>query len=260
VGTCAVAATKDSVPGMGLSAEIDLVCRAKEGDEQAFAALFQQNKKRVYSLCLLMTGDASQAEDLTQDSFIQVFRRLDTFRGEAAFSTWLYRVAVNTVLMTLRKHQPRQVSLDEPVRVESSLVPREFGRGDPRLLGAIDRIALGRAIGQLPAGCRTVFVLHAVEGYGHHEIAGFLHCSVGNSKSQLHKARLRLRELLLSNKKIRRRGTEPRSGSECDSQTSGSRTARLPAVVLQKSVLPPMAAAACSSGEELRGAEAMGTW
>jgi RNA polymerase sigma factor (sigma-70 family) len=157
VGTCAVAATKDSAPGMGLSAEIDLVCRAKEGDEQAFAALFQQNKKRVYSLCLLMTGDASQAEDLTQDSFIQVFRRLDTFRGEAAFSTWLYRVAVNTVLMTLRKHQPRQVSLDEPVRVESSLVPREFGRGDPRLLGAIDRIALAPSAPHLRITLRTSF-------------------------------------------------------------------------------------------------------
>src|SRR5215831_16981204 len=100
MGTCAVAATtKEAPPGMGLSSELDLVCRAKQGDEQAFAILFQQNKKRVYSLCLLMTGDASQAEDLTQDSFIQVFRRLDGFRGDAAFSTWLYRVAVNTVLM-----------------------------------------------------------------------------------------------------------------------------------------------------------------
>ena len=260
MGTCAIAAVKDAPPGMSLSSEPELVSQAKKGDEQAFATLFQQNKKRVYSLCLLMTGDASQAEDLTQDSFIQVFRRLDTFRGDAAFSTWLYRVAVNTVLMTFRKHQPRQVSLDEPVRVDSSLVPREFGRRDPQLMGAIDRIALGRAIRQLPAGCRTVFVLHDVEGYGHNEIAGFLHCSVGNSKSQLHKARLRLRELLLSEKKIRRPAPESLAGSDSNSQLSGSRAARRSAEGLQRSVLPPIPAVACSSSGELGGAEAVETW
>ena len=183
--------------------ELALVARAREGDEDAFAALFDLHKKRVYSLCLRMTGSAVEAEDLTQDAFIQVFRKLATFRGDAAFSTWLYRVVVNTVLMKLRRRSPRQVSIDEPVRLESSAVPRDIGRSDPELMGAVDRIALDRAIEQLPAGCRTIFLLHEVQGYEHHEIARMLHCSVGNSKSQLHKARLKIRELLISNKESR---------------------------------------------------------
>src|ERR1700755_3638632 len=91
----------------------NLVARAQAGDGEAFATLFEQHKKRVYSLCLLMTGDVADAEDLTQDAFIQVFRKLGTFRGDSAFSTWLYRVAVNTVLMSLRRRKPKQVSLDE---------------------------------------------------------------------------------------------------------------------------------------------------
>jgi RNA polymerase sigma-70 factor (ECF subfamily) len=177
----------------------ELVTRAQAGDGEAFATLFEQHKKRVYSLCLLMTGDVADAEDLTQDAFIQVFRKLNTFRGDSAFSTWLYRVAVNTVLMSLRKRKPKQVSLDEPVHIEHSLVPRDFGRNDPDLSGAVDRIALSRAIKELPEGYRTIFILHEVEGYQHHEIAALLHCSVGNSKSQLHKAKLKIRELLLQN-------------------------------------------------------------
>lgn len=176
----------------------DLVARAQAGDGDAFAALFEQHKKRVYSLCLLMTGGVADAEDLTQDAFIQVFRKLGTFRGDSAFSTWLYRVAVNTVLMSLRKRKPRQVSLDEPVRVEHSLVPRDFGKNDPELSGTVDRIALVRAIRELPEGYRKIFLLHEVEGYQHHEIASLLHCSVGNSKSQLHKAKLKIRELLMA--------------------------------------------------------------
>lgn len=181
----------------------DLVSRAKEGDETAFAELFETHKKRVYSLCLQMTGDAAEAEDLTQDAFIQVFRKLGTFRGDSAFSTWLYRVAVNTVLMKLRRRQPRQVSFDEPVCLESSFVPREYGRSDPHLLGAIDRIALVRAIKELPDGYRTIFILHDVEGYDHREIASLLRCSTGNSKSQLHKARLKIREFLLAQQQER---------------------------------------------------------
>jgi RNA polymerase sigma-70 factor, ECF subfamily len=176
--------------------ERDLVTRAKEGDDEAFAILFDRHKKRVYSLCLRMTGNIPEAEDLAQDAFIQVFRKLETFRGDSAFSTWLYRVVVNTVLMKLRKRSPRQVSLDEPVQMESSSVPRDVSCGDARLLGAVDRIALIRAIQKLPTGCRTIFLLHEVEGYEHNEIASMLHCSVGNSKSQLHKARLRIREIL----------------------------------------------------------------
>lgn len=178
----------------------DLIERAKDGNEAAFAELFTAHKKRVYALCLQMTGDVADAEDLTQDAFIQVFRKLATFRGDSAFSTWLYRVAVNTVLMKLRRRQPRQVSLDEPVNLDSSLVPREYGKNDNHLLGAVDRIALVRAIKELPDGYRTVFVLHDVEGYDHREIARLLRCSTGNSKSQLHKARLKIREMLLATK------------------------------------------------------------
>jgi RNA polymerase sigma-70 factor, ECF subfamily len=202
MSTCVVAAA-NVIPGTSLpAAEPDLLTRAKAGDEQAFAELFQVHKRRVYSLCLRMTGDVVEAEDLMQDAFIQVFRRLETFRGDASFSTWLYRVVVNTVLMKLRRRHLREVSLDEPVRLESSLVPREIGHNDMELTGTIDRIALERAIQELPRGCRTIFLLHEVEGYEHHEIARLLRCSVGNSKSQLHKARLKMRELLFPKKRI----------------------------------------------------------
>jgi len=225
MGTCTFATTYVAPASISLSSDVQVIARAKRGDEQAFSALFEQNKRRVYSVCLLMTGEASLAEDLTQDAFIQAFRRLDTFRGDSAFSTWLYRLAVNTVLMSLRKRQPRQVSLDESIRADSSLQPREYGREDPHLKAAIDRIALARAIRELPAGCRTILVLHDVEGYGHHEIARLLRCSVGNSKSQLHKARLKLRELLKLRASLGRRalpGTanySHRAGSRADTRT-----------------------------------------
>ena len=177
-------------------ADCNLVSRAKDGDRDAFATLFDLHKRKVYSLCLRMTGDVVYAEDLTQDVFIQVFRKVATFRGDSSFSTWLYRVAVNTVLMELRKKHPRQVSLDEPVQTDSSSVQRDLGRSDLDLEGSVDRIALDRAIQELPEGCRRIFLLHEVHGYEHHEIAKLLRCSVGNSKSQLHKARLKMQELL----------------------------------------------------------------
>lgn len=188
------------------SAEHNLVQRAKNGDEQAFASLFELHKKRVYSVCLLMTKDVAEAEDLTQEAFLQVFRTIGTFRGEAAFSTWLYRIAVNTVLMKLRRQKSRAVlSLNEPVSAESPSLSHDIGKRDPRLTGAIDRIALLRAIESLPEGCRTVFALHEIEGYQHHEIAHLLKCSIGNSKSQLHKAKLKMRDLLFPKRRIPRR-------------------------------------------------------
>jgi RNA polymerase sigma-70 factor (ECF subfamily) len=178
--------------------DLTLVERAKAGDQQAFAELFDLHKRRVYAVCMRMTGNAAEAEDLTQDAFIQVFRKLETFRGDSAFSTWLYRVAVNTVLMKLRSQQHmREVSLDEPLQTEDSSLQREVSREDLSLLGTANRISLERAIQDLPEGCRTVFLLHEVEGYEHHEIAQMLHCSAGNSKSQLHKARLKMRHALL---------------------------------------------------------------
>src|SRR6202050_5201993 len=140
-----------------------LVQRAQAGDEQAFATLFQMHQKRVYSVCLLMTKDVAEAEDLSQEAFLQVFRAIGSFRGDAAFSTWLYPVAVNTVLMKLRRRKsPPTVSLDEPVNAESPSLHRDFGKGDPDLSGVVDRIALRRALQELPEGCRTIFALHEV--------------------------------------------------------------------------------------------------
>jgi RNA polymerase sigma-70 factor (ECF subfamily) len=144
-----------------------------------------------------MTGNPAEAEDLTQEAFLQVFRKISTFRGEAAFSTWMHRLAVNLVLMKLRKKGILTSSLEEPVESDSGESrQREFGSDDTALTGSVDRVTLQRAIGALPAGYRTVFYLHDVEGYEHKEIAKMIGCSVGNSKSQLHKARLKLRDLL----------------------------------------------------------------
>lgn len=184
----------------------DLVERAQQGDNDAFAALFEAHKRRVYSLCLRMTNNIAQAEELAQDAFIQVFRKLSTFRGDSAFSTWLYRVAMNTVLMHFRKKSIYEVSLDEPAtkHEDGEPVVREYATTDDRLEGSVDRITLARALSSLPAGYRMIFVMHDVEGYQHHEIAELLGCTAGNSKSQLHKARLRIREYLTNPREIRR--------------------------------------------------------
>jgi RNA polymerase sigma-70 factor (ECF subfamily) len=187
---------KDSNVKAQYESDAELVRRAQEGEEDAFAALFNAHKSKVYSLCLRMTSNTAEAEDLTQDAFLQAFRKLATFRGDSALSTWLYRVAVNTVLMHFRKKGLRQLSLDEPVSPASGSQKREHGKLDARLSGSVDRIALTRAMKELPLGYRTIFVLHEVKGYEHHEIASLLRCSVGNSKSQLHKAKVRMRELL----------------------------------------------------------------
>ena len=173
-----------------------IVQRAQRGDEQALAALYQLHNKLVYSVCLRMTKDVAEAEDLTQEAFIQVFRNLNSFRGGSAFSTWLYRVAVNTALMKLRRKSPTVLSLDEPVSRNSPSLKREVEKEDLNLRGAIDRIVLRHAIEELPRGCRQIYELHEVEGYAHHEIAEQLQCSIGNSKSQLHKAKKTMRKLL----------------------------------------------------------------
>jgi len=188
--------TTDTSTVTRYDSDFDMVKRAQEGDADAFASLFHQHKARIYSVCLRMTNNTAEAEDLTQDAFLQVFRKLATFRGDSALSTWLYRIAVNTVLMHFRKKALRQISLDEPYNQDAKTVRREYGIRDDRLTGSVDRIALARAIKELPDGYRTIFLLHEVEGYEHQEIAELLDCSVGNSKSQLHKAKLRIRELL----------------------------------------------------------------
>jgi RNA polymerase sigma-70 factor (ECF subfamily) len=176
--------------------EAEAIGRAQKGDAEAFEALYNLHKRRVYSLCLRMTGNVTAAEDLTQEAFLQLFRKIGTFRGESAFSTWLHRMTVNVVLMQLRKKSLPVVSLEEPVDGDEDSPKRDVGGDDLRLSGAIDRVQLQRAIGALPPGYRTVFLLHDVEGLEHNEIAQQIGCSIGNSKSQLHKARMKLRDLL----------------------------------------------------------------
>jgi RNA polymerase sigma-70 factor, ECF subfamily len=170
--------------------------RAKQGDAEAFEALYNLHKRRVYSLCLRMTANTAAAEDLTQEAFLQLFRKIGTFRGESAFSTWLHRMAVNVVLMQLRKKGLPVVPLEETMEGEDEAPRKEPGAEDPRLAGSIDRMQLQLSIRALPPGYRMIFLLHDVEGYEHNEIAEMVGCSIGNSKSQLHKARMKLRELL----------------------------------------------------------------
>jgi len=180
----------------GLS-EAEAIERAKQGDAESFEGLYLLHKRRVYSLCLRMTGNTAEAEDLTQEAFLQLYRKIASFRGESAFSTWLHRLAVNVVLMRLRKKGLPQVSLEETLEPQQEGGPRkDIGTRDNVLAGSIDRINLERAIELLPPGYRMVFVLHDIEGYEHNEIAEMLGCSIGNSKSQLHKARMKLRDLL----------------------------------------------------------------
>ena len=130
--------------------DAELVRMAQDGDSDAFAALFHQHRARIYSLCLRLTSNPAEAEDLTQDAFVQVFRKLATFRGDSALSTWLYRVAYNTVLMHFRKHSVRQMSLDEPADSGRGSAIRERGKMDEQLSGSIDRLALIRAMEKLP--------------------------------------------------------------------------------------------------------------
>lgn len=176
----------------------EIIHLAQQGDAAAFEQLYKSHSRRVYALCLRMVGNPTEAEDLTQDAFLQMYRKIQTFRGESSFSTWLHRVTVNIVLMKLRRKKHAEVSLEENIeRDEESPSPRsEFGETDLRLTGSIDRINLQRAIDQLPPGFKSIFILHDVQGYKHNEIGGILGCSAGNSKSQLHKARMRLRALL----------------------------------------------------------------
>lgn len=177
-----------------LVSEAHLVALAQAGDEAAFRALFECHKRRVYTLCLRMTHVNADAEDLTQEIFLQVFRKIATFRAEALFSTWLHRVAVNEILMHLRKKRILEISLDEPDVVQDEPLKREYAQDDLQLSGVVDRFTLSTALAELSDGYREVLLLHDMEGYRHNEIAQIRNCSIGNSKSQLHKARRKLRE------------------------------------------------------------------
>jgi len=178
--------------------EAEAIRRARDGDREAFEYLYELHSRRVFAVCLRMVGDTTEAEDLTQETFLRVFRKIHTFRGESAFSTWLHRLAVNVALMHLRKKSPPTVSIDAtPDQNDEADSPAiDVGAPDLLLEGSIDRINLERCIKRLSVGYRTIFVLHDIQGYEHREIAEILGRSVGDSKSQLHKARMRLRELL----------------------------------------------------------------
>jgi RNA polymerase sigma-70 factor (ECF subfamily) len=176
--------------------ESQLIARAKDGDEQAFEALYHAFERRVYLLCVRMTGDSSEAEDLTQETFLQIFRKISTFRNESAFATWLHRVAVNVVLMHHRRKRLQLVPFEHADVSQEEPAWREYGAEDGTLVGLIDRLLIRRAIGQLPEGRRAVLVLHDLEGYRHEEIAKLQDCSIGNSKSQLSRARWNMRALL----------------------------------------------------------------
>ena len=201
--------------------EEETIRLAQQGNAEAFEQLYRRYSGRVYSLCLRIVKNHSEAEDLTQEAFLLLFRKIHTFRGEARFSTWLHRLAINLVLMGLRKKRYPEVSLDATLESdeEDSKPLIELGGADLRLSGVIDHMNLSRAIEQLPDGYKKMFILHDVEGYEHHEIAEILGCSAGNSKSQLYKARVRLRKLL--REALRSRAREQRQSTHKLSVSEG---------------------------------------
>ena len=173
--------------------DFDLTQAASRGNMAAFEELYQRHHRRVYSICLRMLQNAFEAEDLTQDVFIQLYRKVGSFRGDSAFTTWLHRLTVNQVLMHFRKRNVKFEKTTEEGETPDQVVA---GTANPDKMPIVDKIALENAIDQLPDGYKNVFVLHDVEGFEHEEVARILGCSVGTSKSQLHKARLKLRKLL----------------------------------------------------------------
>ena len=175
----------------------DVLIRAQAGDPDAFSNLYLRHKKRVFSICMRMVHSFPLAEDLTQETFIQLHRKLALFRGDSAFTTWLHRMTVNVALMHLRKRVLPVVSLDQMMTdIPEEHVGRSFGACDRRQTGVVDRIAIERAVATLAPGYRHFFLLHDVHGLQHREIASTEGCSLGNSKSQLHKARRALRDAL----------------------------------------------------------------
>lgn len=173
--------------------DLDLARVAANGNMVAFEEIYKRHHRRVYSICLRMLQNASEAEDLTQDVFIQLYRKIGSFRGDSAFTTWLHRMTVNQVLMHFRKRTVKYEKVTEEGETPDQVVT---GSVNPEKMQIVDKIALENAIAQLPDGYKNVFVLHDVEGYEHEEVARILGCSVGTSKSQLHKARLKLQKLL----------------------------------------------------------------
>jgi len=193
VRTDEVTFAKGKGENIKLAADFALAQRAANGDMPAFEELYNRHHRRVYSICLRMLQNSSEAEDLTQDVFIQLYRKIGSFRGDSAFTTWLHRMTVNQVLMHFRKRTVKFEKTTEEGETPDQIVA---GTSNPHKMQIVDKIALESAIEQLPDGYKNVFVLHDVEGFEHEEVAKILGCSVGTSKSQLHKARLKLQKLL----------------------------------------------------------------
>lgn len=181
------------------AADIDLCRLAADGNIAAFELIYTRYHRRTYSLTLRMTSNQTEAEDLTQEVFIQLFRKIGSFRGDSAFSTWLHRLTVNQVLMHFRRRSVKNERVSDDGEMPEQTVP---GTSNPNKMSVIDNIALKNAIAELPRGYKNVFVLHDVEGFEHEEVARIMGISVGTSKSQLHKARLKLRGLLVKDRQI----------------------------------------------------------
>ena len=182
---------------IGNLTEAEAIGQAQQGVGAAFEYLYKAHCRRVYSLCLRIIKNRAEAEDLTQQVFLQLFRKISTFRGESVFSTWLHRVTVNIVLMHVRRKKTAELPAEDlQGRTSKGESSSEHGSSDFSMFGAIERLNLMRAIRKLPSGYKQIFLLHDVIGYEHGEIAGLLGCTTGSSKSQLHKARKRLRQML----------------------------------------------------------------
>ena len=181
--------------GQGASRQDDaaLVERCRQGDLGAFEEIYRAHSRKIYGVLLRMLGNQSDAEDMLQDAFLAAHRKLDSFRGESALGTWLYRLAVNLCLDHLRSRTGRAIQMTDAIPDEPSLPDAASHR---LAENAVTKMDLERALSQLPEGCRAAFVLHDVQGLEHREVGEVLGIAEGTSKSQVHKARLRLRALL----------------------------------------------------------------
>lgn len=168
---------------------------AAGGAADALSELYVRHRRRVYALCLRMVRNAADAEDLTQDVFIHLLGQVGSFRGDSLFTTWLHRLTVNQVLMRLRRDSRRRGLMPDYMAGQSLRVRTSHPTAPPLV---VDRLSLETALSLLPPGYKSAVVLHDIEGYSHEEVAGMLGCSVGTSKSQLHKGRMKLRRLLKS--------------------------------------------------------------
>ncbi len=175
------------------AADLELAERCGRGDQDAFEQLYRAHAGRLYTLIVRMVSSAETAEDLLQEVFLNAYRKIGGFRGDSSLGTWLYRMAVNHCLDYLRGRQGKMAKATDSIEDEGMAEP---AAASPLVASTIDRLDLERAIAKLPDGCRTAFVLHDVEGFQHHEIATMLGISEGTSKSQVHKARVKLRGIL----------------------------------------------------------------